>query len=349
MSSSPIPIYSYHARGELPAAPTGYELLGQMEHVSQPVPAGTAAPRDVPRFVVVMPELHQPQRAIQSWWARGPLKHTASHRVGGATLQWAEAPDCALLVAEADPELSVRAQSRQLYLAVLSTLRQLEKPHPLRIWNYVARINEPEDGDDTGTGEANGTGQERYRLFNSGRRDALRELDFGMSEGAPAACALGKCEGPLQVAVLSHRHAPVAIENPRQVNAYDYPTQYGADAPVFSRAAWMPAATEGEGMLLISGTSSIVSHETLHAGNVREQTRETLRNLQALLDVAEHKGAPALPLQSLEGRVYIRHASDAAAVREVLQAAGVERLHYVQADVCRADLLVEIEAEVQLH
>jgi chorismate lyase/3-hydroxybenzoate synthase len=90
-----------------------------------------------------------------------------------------------------------------------------------------------------------------------------------------------------------------------------------------------------------------VGHETLHSGDVSAQTRETLTNIDALLDEANRiVGWAHYSLEDLKFKVYVRRASDFAAIEGVLSAAldSSTTIVYLQADVCREDLLVEIEA-----
>jgi hypothetical protein len=168
-------------------------------------------------------------------------------------------------------------------------------------------------------------------------------------EGSPAACALGTRGGPLRVSFLAGRFAPLAIENPRQVSAYRYPPSYGPRSPTFSRAALADVGA-GRRALFISGTASIVGHETLHAGDVRRQTQESLANIRVLREIAAQRAGRAFRPDELAYTVYVRHRDDLAGVREaferevgVASRAAREAL-YLQADVCREALLVEIEA-----
>ncbi|BDT69389.1 chorismatase [Comamonadaceae bacterium OS-1] len=223
--------------------------------------------------------------------------------------------------------------SEQVYLAVFAALESLGYPHLLRVWNYFSAIN-------TDT-----WGMERYLQFNIGRQDAFRKMARPFLADAPAACALGTHGGGLHVYFLAAKVPPLAIENPRQVSAYFYPDQYGPRTPSFSRAAL--ATLPGQRWLFISGTASIVGHQTVHAGDVRAQTEETLRNIAVLLAQANRaEDTRDWTLAAVQYKVYVRHAADFEAVRGVLDAqlppAAVR--FYVQADVCRADLLMEIEA-----
>ncbi len=227
--------------------------------------------------------------------------------------------------------------SHRAYRDLFRTLDEAGTPHLLRIWNYLPQIN------------ADGGGLERYRQFNLGRQQAFIDAGRAAFEGAPAACALGIRQGALCIRFLAGPKAPVAVENPRQVSAYRYPETYGPRPPTFSRAA-LADLGGGDIALFISGTASIVGHETLHPGDVCEQTRETLRNLAAVIAAANAHGAARFALDTLDCVIYVRHASDVPAVRGVIDDVLGTGSHFLrhaivlEADVCRSDLLVEIEA-----
>jgi chorismate lyase / 3-hydroxybenzoate synthase len=227
----------------------------------------------------------------------------------------------------------------RIYQDIFKTLHQTQCPQLLRVWTYLPRIHAQEYG------------LERYRCFNSGRQQAFLDAKQSAFEGAPVACALGVAKGALRVGFLAGRTAALAIENPRQVSAYHYPADYGPHSPTFSRAALLPVGG-GQVALLISGTASIVGHRSVHVGDVRAQTSETLANLQAVLDAAHLQTSARFDLTQADCTIYMRHLADAAAVRECFeQALGAEsyaarQAVYVQADICRSDLSVEIEAQV---
>lgn len=323
--------------GSAAAPPAGSAWLGTLDFA-----AGLASAADAPGALDAAP-FAVPLQAL----APSPFAHLALavdgpiERQSGppdAPVQWhlARAGGFLFVHARADARAAIGAQSLACYRALLGVLREQRCAHPLRIWNYVPHINADEGG------------EERYRLFNEGRRQAFGELGFRLAEGAPAACALGSVgEGDqaLCVAILAAERAPMAVENPRQMSAYHYPRHYGASAPIFSRAAWFvqPGADD---VLFVSGTASIVGHQSLHEGDVQAQTREALVNIQALLDERAGDGVPRpLTLADLVGRVYVRHPEHMAQIQPLLEAHGMRRFAYLQADICRAELLVEIEAE----
>ncbi|MBY8608406.1 endoribonuclease L-PSP [Burkholderia arboris] len=231
------------------------------------------------------------------------------------------------------------------YRALFDLLDTLGMPHPLRIWNTVPAINAVQFG------------IERYRQFNIGRQHAFDACRRALTGGVPAACALGSVvpvagdappAAPLAIHFLASRTPADAVENPRQVSAYHYPAQYGPRAPTFARAAaW--ADDDAAPVLFVSGTASIVGHRTVHHGDVVAQARETVANLAAVLEQAARQGHGPFSLADLSYRVYVRDADDAAAIagigRVLREAAGPRvRPLFVHADVCRDDLLVEIEA-----
>jgi chorismate lyase/3-hydroxybenzoate synthase len=232
------------------------------------------------------------------------------------------------------PELgSLQHATEAAYREVFALMKELDYPHVYRFWNYMADIN----------GVTNGL--ERYRQFNVGRKDAYLACNDETDNQLPAACALGLIDGPLTIAFLSGRQAAVAIENPRQVNAYEYPEEYGPRTPSFSRATLLNV--EQNAILFISGTASIVGHQTLHPLDVVAQTRETLVNLEVIIAEANRQlGKQEFDLHSIYFRVYIRHASDLTLVRDEMERyiSGEIKAVYIQADICRRELLLEIEA-----
>jgi chorismate lyase / 3-hydroxybenzoate synthase len=222
----------------------------------------------------------------------------------------------------------------QAYRQICATLDAQTYPHLLRVWNYVPDINRDSDG------------SERYWQFNSARQHALRASGRPLTGNVPAASALGAASAsPLVVYFLAGRTAPAFVENPRQLSAYHYPRQYGTHSPVFSRATLL--RQPGALTLFISGTASIVGHRSLHVGDIAAQTRETLTNIEALLGEANRVSPGAhFCLAALACKVYVRRPADLPAIQAELNSALGDgaRVIYLQADICRQDLLVEIEA-----
>ncbi len=140
----------------------------------------------------------------------------------------------------------------------------------------------------------------------------------------------------------------VPLENPRQTAAFDYAASYSPKSPKFSRA--MAVAIGDEAQFFVSGTASITQSETRHLDDAAAQTAETLENIEALISESNLRrhGLPGLggTLANLALiRVYIKRSEDFAAIRAVCESRlGTIPACYTIADVCRPDLLVEIEA-----
>jgi chorismate lyase/3-hydroxybenzoate synthase len=224
----------------------------------------------------------------------------------------------ALSTNDDDPERAARS----LYADVLRTIAESGHPHLLRIWNHVRGIN-------GGDGEA-----ERYKSFCAGRHEAFAAAGWP-KERFPAASAVGMRSGGLAIYYLAARTPGVNVENPRQVSAYDYPPLYGRRSPSFARATLF-----GE-TLFIAGTSSVVGHETRHEGDVGAQLDETLVNLEAVAKAAGGSGLADLDRL----KIYLRRAGDyAIAATRLREAMPHAHMLFLEADVCRAGLLLEIEA-----
>jgi chorismate lyase/3-hydroxybenzoate synthase len=228
---------------------------------------------------------------------------------------------------------ALTATTTAAYAQIFATLEATGYRQLLRVWNYVSGINQPADAG------------ERYWLFNNARYESFVASDRPIAEAVPAASAVGTPrDSPLVVYFLATRAIAQMLENPRQVSAYRYPAQYGPRSPTFSRAALL---AEGGGTLMTSGTASIVGHETVHSENTAAQTRESLANISALIDAANSRlSSPRFALETLTYKVYVRNAADLPAITDAMHAAigRTASVAYVHADICRRDLLVEIEA-----
>ena len=274
--------------------------------------------------------------AAEIWRLPGPM-HSGQHagvryRHNGRLL-FASLAICEDDTAGGDTAGALRRATDAGYRQLYAALETLGFPYPLRIWNFLSQIN-----------GVSGDG-ERYWHFNGARQDVFRGLNRSIAGNVPAASAVGVGPAsPLSVYCIASARAPIALENPRQISAWDYPAQYGPSSPTFARAC---IADDAARTLFISGTASIVGHASAHAGDQCEQTREVLRNIRALIDAANERigGAP-YALDRLHYKVYVRRAEHQPSIeRELRREVGAAaRVLYLQADICRHDLLVEIEA-----
>lgn len=246
---------------------------------------------------------------------------------------WAETDHYLLLALWADEadEAGLAGATKRLYKELLDVTSMRGYPHLVRVWNYFADIN----------GEAQGL--ERYRQFCLGRFDAFAAA--GIAENQfPSACALGHHGGDLLVYALASKAPPQHFENPRQASAYHYPAEYGPRSPSFARASLLSLAGQPP-KLFVSGTASVVGHVTAHPDSLDAQITVTLENLDLLLaHVMQQTSSTTDGLQAEVLKVYVRHRADLQEIkRRVEQAYPHAPVVYVAADICRADLLLEID------
>lgn len=228
---------------------------------------------------------------------------------------------------------SLEACSNHAYTSILNFINKKEFPHLIRIWNFFPNINKETDS------------LERYQSFCVGRYDALEKVSE-FERLLPAATAIGSHGGKFIIYFIATTKAGVQVENPRQISAYHYPKQYSPKSPSFARATLKHWPNVSQ--FFISGTASIVGHQTLHEDNVLIQLEEILKNIEAL--VISARDIHQQPIRDITGlssmKVYIRHAEHYEMIQEALSLRmGKEvAIIYLEGDVCRSNLLLEIEA-----
>lgn len=306
----------------------GDRILGEV-HFSGP--GNAVLGPDYPVTCVDMPQLNAAP-LVEVWTSDRPVQCGVFGDVRFAH------NGVALFAAISDPvpvdHAAFEQRTAEGYENLFAVLTQQGYPHLLRVWNYFPQIN------------VESLGLENYRRFCRGRGEAFQRHFGDAMQRFPAASALGTRSGQLHIYALAAREPGKFCENPRQTSAYLYPPEYGPRSPSFARATL--TRWDGTASLFISGTASIVGHESRHPGDGVAQLDETLRNIEALLiATGREEGCGFRGLADLTHlKVYLRDASNLPAVRarlnEVL--APATQTIYLQADVCRSDLLVEIEA-----
>lgn len=265
-------------------------------------------------------------------WLAGPRQEVIATGTGPREndgLFLTNLPDGGLAGAAVAPaDLDPHAAARYLYSRMLSSL---SGNHLYRIWNYIPGIN------------AEGDGLENYRAFNAGRQAAFITAhgpDF--VPRLPAASALGTDGGRMALCFLAGPGRTRHMENPEQVPAFEYPAEYGPTPPSFARGT-----TVGDGenrSYYLSGTASIKGHATL-GEDFAQQAGLTFDNVRLMF---ARMGLPAGTPGAW--KIFLRHRTDLPAAQAALAAAFPEALPdamFLEADICRAALLLEVEATFQ--
>jgi len=265
--------------------------------------------------------------------------------------EWARNDEFAVVrvaVPETAPGMTGPADaSYAAYSSLFSVIHEHNFGNLIRIWNYIPDILA------VAGPKIPKRDRERYRQFNAGRLRAWE--DGGPRDGAgqplrPAATGAGSAGQPLVLEALLSNDPVSYVENPRQMPAFQYPVKYGSKAPAFARATL--CNRPGYDELFISGTGSITRSETTHKGDVEGQINEIIANFKALIDEKNlsaygSKGFRMDDFQML--RVYVNNQADYPIIRRRAEEAFGSALKtaYLRADLCRPDLLLEMEGVVR--
>jgi enamine deaminase RidA (YjgF/YER057c/UK114 family) len=268
-------------------------------------------------------------------------------------------PDEKLIIANGigaqDPTLEISKDSELVFGLMEEILHaeEMEFNNIFRQWNYIEDITYVEHAD-------NLTSQ-HYQVFNNVRSKFYSKAEF--KAGYPSATGIGTKAGGVIVsfyALKQNGYQLFSVENPLQRAAFEYTdevlvgnTEYEGFTkctPKFARAK-LVANSETE-QVFISGTASIREEETIGIEDVVKQTIVTIENIQKLISSETLSGISkkneSLPVIEFI-RVYIKEAKDFMRVKNTCSnmLPGVEGI-YVVSDVCRDNLLVEIEALASL-
>lgn len=177
-------------------------------------------------------------------------------------------------------------------------------------------------------------------------------IQRGRAAFYPASTGIGMAGRGLAVSCLALQTQRTDVqlqplENPQQVPAFDYAKSFSAKSPKFSRAM---AVIIGDYVTTwISGTASIVNSESVYLGDIEKQTEQTINNIERLISPYNFErhgmvGAGAHLPDLAKVRVYVKRPEDYEKCRAVCERRlGPLPTIYAQADVCRSNLLVEIE------
>ena len=218
----------------------------------------------------------------------------------------------------------VNRATQHAYNGLLRFISDAGYPHIIRVWNYIPGIN-------VGAGN-----EERYKQFCYGRHQAFVNHNYPLGQ-FPSACALGQQDGSTTIYLIAAKQAGTHFENPQQVSAYHYPREYGPKSPSFARA------TLAGNQIYLSGTASIIGHESQYPDDLCKQIEVTLNNIDTLLQhIAQQIDKPPPTMQLI--KIYLRHPQYLAETRARVQAHfGDIPMMFLQADICREELLIEIE------
>ncbi len=246
---------------------------------------------------------------------------------------------------------SIQESAEKAFESAVDILKRegLSISHIIRQWNYVEDIAHLED-------PARAT--QNYQVFNDVRAKYYDPEAFPM--GYPAATGIGMTTGGVIIGFIavsdSDRVEVKPIRNPRQIDAHQYSKQVLVGkvtgimgekcTPKFERGKMV--VLDGACNMYVSGTASIVGELTLHPDDVEKQTITTIENIFELFSRENQRELGVkFDVRTIEFshlRIYVKHQEDFPKVEAVCKSMlNSKSFLFLESDICREDLLVEIE------
>lgn len=226
----------------------------------------------------------------------------------------------------------------------------------VRQWNYVEDI--------TGFTSREEGERQNYQVLNNVRHQYYSKYNF--IHGYPAATGIGISSGGFIldcIAIKEKEDVKITpIKNPVQVSAYDYSEKvligsrkkedFPKLTPKFERAKLYKSNTN-HFFVLISGTAAIHNEVTISVGDTVQQTMVTLDNIQKLIGTStgflEAAGIKTKHVKYDYLRVYIKDIADYEKVKAICDGFSDYKPVYLVGDICRKELLVEIEGLASIY
>lgn len=245
-------------------------------------------------------------------------------------------------------ETSVFEQSTQIFETIKKILVKEEMPISsiVRQWNYIAQITCVQKE------------KQHYQEFNDARSHFYNQIEW--PTGYPAATGIGTESGGVVVDLFAVKSKGEKVklyplDNKLQVAAHAYSQNVlvGQEdkafktrtTPKFERGKVVNS--QNQALVYISGTAAIRGEGSLAETDIKKQTIITLENIEELISAtnlmeAGVKSGEASKIKSL--RIYLKTASYYELAKTVVD----EMLPnipaiYLLGDICRDNLLIEIE------
>jgi enamine deaminase RidA (YjgF/YER057c/UK114 family) len=225
----------------------------------------------------------------------------------------------------------------------------------IRQWNYIEQI--------TRIDNTNNSVSQHYQIFNDVRSKFYQQASF--KNGFPAATGIGTDCGGIIIDIIAAKFgmdcAAIPIKSPIQLDAYTYSKDVLAEnnsmsdfcrtTPKFERAKIF--ITPLHKWIFISGTAAIVGQKSIPQPSAEVQTEMTIQNILSLIsseNLLNHGMHPGEIANINNLRVYIKYSKDILPVKKICNKhfPGIPAV-YIVADICRPELLVEIEGQAVIN
>jgi hypothetical protein len=252
---------------------------------------------------------------------------------------------------ELDRNSTILEHGTQAFTRILDILNEeeLQFSDIIRQWNYIEQITK----DDI----INNATSQHYQIFNDVRSKFYNRSEF--INGFPAATGIGTDCGGVTIDIIAAHfeegYKAIPLKSPVQKDAYSYTTEVLAEnrtmsdfcrtSPKFERAKVL--VTPEFKVIFISGTAAIKGQVSIPEISAEVQTEMTINNILSLIsadNLTKHGVKAENEPQICHLRVYVKSENDISRVKEICEKYFPELTAvYIIADICRPELLVEIE------
>lgn len=221
----------------------------------------------------------------------------------------------------------------------------------IRQWNYIGNITGHDKQD-----------EQIYQIYNNSRAEFYKEVQW--PNGYPAATGIGTNYNGIIVSCIAFKSNSLdkkiiySLDNPLQIAAHIYSKKVllGStpdtikETPKFERAKLIDIADNI--FCFISGTAAIRGEYSVHLQSPQMQTELALENIEYLISNKnlQNNLCPEYSLKICNLRVYIKNRDHYQIVRSTIEKRMPKiPVIYLFTDICRSELLVEIEGICQLY
>jgi len=249
------------------------------------------------------------------------------------------------------PADSIKESSEKAFDIAMKILEAegLSIHHIIRQWNYIENIARVE-----------GVAKEHqnYQVFNDVRSQYYNKGTF--DNGYPAATGIGMTAGGVIIDFIALSTSELIsvkpIHNPGQIDAHRYSelvlkgtAAEGLEqkcSPKFERAKLVSIGSDH--YIYVSGTASIRGEKTMHVGDVEKQTFTTIENVFHLFSKENQESLglkfDVSQIRFSHLRAYVKYNKHIPLVKKICESKlNSNSSLFLISDVCREDLLVEIE------
>lgn len=209
-----------------------------------------------------------------------------------------------------------------------------------RQWNYIEGITVENDG------------SQNYQEFNDARSIFYSAAEW--DNGYPAATGIGSSAGGVMVDLYAVQGKEInsPIDNPLQIAAHSYSQKVLAQ----NTQATLPEKTTPKfERARITGTTIHISGTAAIRGEASSESNDILAQTEATMQIMNHlvakENIPALCNDTEYDflRIYVKHRDDIPQVQQYMEQHYPTPLkHYLVSDICRPELLIEIEGTAHI-